>query len=344
MPVTTIRLGGRPDQPLLLLGPAVGTSVQALWSTAARTLAEHFQVVGWDLPGHGSNSRFARRPDGTWPPVSLGSLTKDLEDALDRLLDSGPGAVPAPLHYAGQGLGGLVGLDLALRRPRQVASLTMIGHCLPDPRGDAPALSPMPHSAIGERRPDAVEPMRAAAGRIGAEALDAARRAHTTAVLDDRLSLVRAPVLVVVGDEDPHEAAWAQESLGRAGVVSVHVETLPDVGRVPPAEAPERTAALVRSHALGGVVPQPPASSEGRRDQALDAVTEALIRLAVVAGQRDSTGENGVRLVLESARRAARAGAAADAVAETLGLAWGDRDADGRLATKVRRIIEASRC
>ena len=351
MPVTTIRLGGRPDQPVLLLGPAVGTSVQALWSEAARLLAEHFQVVGWDLPGHGSNSRFARRPDGSFPPVSLSSLTRDLIEALDRLLDTAPGASPTPIHYAGQGLGGLVGLDLALERPRQVASLTLLGRCLPDVRRDAAELSPLPHISVHESRPDAVEALQAAAMRIGSEALEAARHAHGDADLDDRLAQLTTPVLAVVGDGDALDASWIREAFGRAGIESLHIEELPGAGQMPPVEAPEKVAALIHELVLGPVpAPRNPtatattAASGSATSRALDATTEALVRLALTAGQRGSTGENGVRIVLDAARRAARAGAAPDAVAATLRLAWGDRDADGRLAEKVRRMIQASRC
>ena len=55
MTVTAVRRGGRPDLPLLVLGPSLGTSATALWSAAAQHLARDFQVVAWDLPGHGTN-------------------------------------------------------------------------------------------------------------------------------------------------------------------------------------------------------------------------------------------------------------------------------------------------
>jgi pimeloyl-ACP methyl ester carboxylesterase len=39
--------------PLLVLGPSLGTSAASLWSDCAQELADEFDVVGWDLPGHG---------------------------------------------------------------------------------------------------------------------------------------------------------------------------------------------------------------------------------------------------------------------------------------------------
>lgn len=44
---------------VLIVGPSLGTSVEALWSRCAPMLP--FQVVGWDLPGHG-RSRPAAEP------------------------------------------------------------------------------------------------------------------------------------------------------------------------------------------------------------------------------------------------------------------------------------------
>ncbi|HVE29811.1 MAG TPA: 3-oxoadipate enol-lactonase, partial [Mycobacteriales bacterium] len=56
-PVPTLAatpLGGR--GPLLLVGPAIGTSAATLWARCAGELAEHFEVIGWDLPGHGAST------------------------------------------------------------------------------------------------------------------------------------------------------------------------------------------------------------------------------------------------------------------------------------------------
>ena len=53
--LTFTRLGGSPDSPrLLVVGPSLGTSVEALWDRAAGHLDA--EVVGWDLPGHGRSA------------------------------------------------------------------------------------------------------------------------------------------------------------------------------------------------------------------------------------------------------------------------------------------------
>ena len=57
--IATVALGpSRPRRPLLVLGPSLGTSVEGLWGLAAASLAEEFEVVGWeDLVAAGSWSR-----------------------------------------------------------------------------------------------------------------------------------------------------------------------------------------------------------------------------------------------------------------------------------------------
>lgn len=79
-----------PDRPLLVVGPALGTTVEALWGRCARELAGTYAVLGWDLPGHGRSPA----PDGPFAIADLG-------DAVLALADS-------PFAYAGVSIGGAV--------------------------------------------------------------------------------------------------------------------------------------------------------------------------------------------------------------------------------------------
>jgi len=70
-PVPTLAgtpLGGR--GPRLLVGPALGTSAATLWARCAAELADHFEVIGWDLPGHGGSGRRSAPPR---PPCGPGA-------------------------------------------------------------------------------------------------------------------------------------------------------------------------------------------------------------------------------------------------------------------------------
>ena len=56
--ITAVRLTGaanRAELPLLVLGPSIGTSASTLWTECAAGLTDAFDVVAWDLPGHGYN-------------------------------------------------------------------------------------------------------------------------------------------------------------------------------------------------------------------------------------------------------------------------------------------------
>ena len=48
--------GAESSERLLVVGPSLGTSVALLWRDCALTLDEQFEVIGWDLPGHGSGA------------------------------------------------------------------------------------------------------------------------------------------------------------------------------------------------------------------------------------------------------------------------------------------------
>ena len=343
MSVTTVRLGGRPDRPLLLLGAAAGTSVQTLWQEVAADLARDFQVVGWDLPGHGSNTRHAGVHNGGLSTITLRSLTRDLIDAIDRLLDTAPGAPKVPIHYAGHGVSGAVGVLLATERPEQVASLAIVGSCLEASRRALPS-DPV-GLGVPERlattRPNAAESLRAASARIGGGAVGAVRRAHDQVDLREELRQLSVPLLAIHGAQDPRcDAATISALVASTPSAHSRVEVLADVSHLPAVEEPEVIARLLRAHIQGdGADAHEAADNAGGE---LDAVSEALVRLAVLAAQRGSTGHNGARLVLESSRAAARAGASAVAVEQTLRLAWGERDTDGRLSAKISGLLKAA--
>ncbi len=91
------RLAGEPGVgELLVVGPSLGTSVAALWDECAALLGD-FEVIGWDLPGHGRSR-----------PASAPLTIADLASAV-REIPQGRDA-----WYAGISVGGAVGLQLAL--------------------------------------------------------------------------------------------------------------------------------------------------------------------------------------------------------------------------------------
>ena len=54
--LTPSLLHGAAGKPTLVLGPSLGTGSLALWGPAVPYLKEHYQLVAWDLPGHGASA------------------------------------------------------------------------------------------------------------------------------------------------------------------------------------------------------------------------------------------------------------------------------------------------
>ncbi|WP_216656500.1 alpha/beta fold hydrolase [Nocardioides marmotae] len=306
--LTAVRLGGRPDLPLLVLGPALGTSATALWGPCARLLGRDLQVVAWDLPGHGTNRV---DPDAADDPLTVPALAAAVLDLVDTMAQ---GLHRPAFHYAGVSVGGAVGLQLALDAPDRLESLTVLGTTarLGDPDSWAERAA-----TVRERGTEALvemssgrwfapgfverEPDRAAGLlRSLTDADDEAYAAVCGALggfdVRERLGAVTVPLLAVGGSADvpapPEEVRGLAEAVpdGRA------VE-LPDVAHLAPAEAPEEVARLVREHALGPEQDAPGPEAEqlaaavhaARAAGLTAAEVEALVR-AALAGEDPPAG------------------------------------------------------
>jgi 3-oxoadipate enol-lactonase / 4-carboxymuconolactone decarboxylase len=230
----------------LVLGPSLGTSAAACWGAVVDRLGEEFDVVTWELPGHGTDHGPA--PDG---------LT--VADLAARVLDR----VDGPFLYAGDSVGGCVGLQLLLDVPDRVEGAVLL--CTGARIGDA---------AYWAARTDAVD----AGGTDGLVEGSAVRwfgagfvdrepvRAH--ALLDslrdadddcylavcgalaafdvrDRLAEIDRPVVAVAGSEDPVCPPDLMRELAH-GVEHGRLVVLDGVGHQAPAERPDDVADLIR--------------------------------------------------------------------------------------------------
>ncbi|HEX4444006.1 MAG TPA: 4-carboxymuconolactone decarboxylase [Galbitalea sp.] len=93
---------------LIVLGPSLGTTSE-IWDVVAGRLAETYRVLRFDLPGHG------------FSPAATSSFTvSDLATAVLDLVDSVGGG---SFYYAGDSLGGAIGLTLAAEHPDRVLAL-----------------------------------------------------------------------------------------------------------------------------------------------------------------------------------------------------------------------------
>ncbi|XVU22004.1 4-carboxymuconolactone decarboxylase [Actinoplanes sp. CA-054009] len=252
--LTSTVLVDAPDRPLLLVGPSLGTSVQALWGRCARLVKGH-HVVGWDLPGHG-------RGAAAGVAFSVADLARDVLALADELR---PGA---PFRYAGDSVGGAVGLQLLLDAPGRVESAALI--CTGAKIGEAAGWRQRAETVRAEGThavvagslqrwfaPDFPQRQPAVAGALldALRAVDRESYALTCEALAafdvrPRLAEITAPVLAIAGAVDqptPPEGLAQIASEVRDGRLVV----IEDVAHLAPAEQPELVAGLLDEH-FGG--------------------------------------------------------------------------------------------
>jgi len=244
--------GGPRNADLLLLGPSLGTSAAALWAPAAARLATHLRVVGWDLPGHG------RSPAAPFRIPDLAAGVLALADEI---------APQARFHYAGNSIGGTVGLQLLLDAPARLSSATLL--CTGAAIGRAPdwavraaavrasGTGALVDSALqrwfapdfASRAPRQVAAVADALRRTDDESYAQACEALAAFDVTTQLGRITAPVLAIAGSED---IATPAESLGRiaTGVQHGRLVVLDGVAHLAPLEAPMAAANLILNHLL----------------------------------------------------------------------------------------------
>ena len=252
--LATVELAPGPaDSPMLVLGPSLGTSVSTLWGAASQRLGQHFRVLGWDFPGHGSSA-----PAGDF---TVGDLAAAVVSAVDAYADES-----TMFGYAGDSLGGAVGLQLMLDAPERVgwAVLCCTGPRIGEPEGwrdrvaavrsggTALLLDSAPERWFAPGFPDRNPQIaRALLDNLAAcddESYAAACEALAQFDVRNRLSEVAAPLLAVAGAHDATTPALLLRHLA-AGVQQGRLVVLDGVAHLAAAEAPDRVAALIADHA-----------------------------------------------------------------------------------------------
>lgn len=268
--LTGVELGGDRARPLLVLGPSLGTSPRTLWTLVAERLAEDFHLVGWNLPGH----------DGApvAEPFSMAELAAGVLDLVDAVGAERGERVPS-FVYAGDSVGGCVGLQLLLDAPDRVAAAAVMctGAAIGD--GDFWADRAATVRASGtpamvtvaaerwfapgfvERHPERATPLLHVLQNAEAEGYAQACEALGAFDVRDRLPEIQAPVLAVAGSEDvATPPAFAQ--LIADGVQRGRVVVLDGVGHLAPIEAPDEVVELIRGLAAPQASPTSPTQAE----------------------------------------------------------------------------------
>ena len=211
-------LTGQKEAPVVMLSHSLASSM-VMWNPQLKSLESHFQVLRYDMRGHGDSEA----PDGAYTLELLAADAIALLDALD--IDS--------VHFVGLSIGGMIAQGLGLDHGDRLNSLTLCDTSAIMPaeaqpilqeRIDAARENGMADQVDGtlerwftpaylKANPPEVEMIRRQiaatplAGYIGcSEALKGLNYL-------DRLSAIRLPTLIMVGEEDPGTPVAASEAI-----------------------------------------------------------------------------------------------------------------------------------
>jgi len=231
----------------LVLGPSLGTSADACWGACAALLRDELDVVAWELPGHGADRGGA--PDG---------LT--IADLAARVLEQ----VDGPFLYAGDSVGGLVGLQLLLDAPERVTGAVLC--CTGAKIGDdeiwrdrvaqvrASGTASLVTATVGrwfadgflEREPARASALLHALRDADDEGYIAVCGAIAAFDVRGRLAEITTPVVAVAGAEDAVTPTAGLTEIAD-GVQDGRVVVIDGAAHQAPAERPEEVAEIIRA-------------------------------------------------------------------------------------------------
>jgi 3-oxoadipate enol-lactonase len=251
-------LDGPDGAPVLVLANPIGTT-RAIWAAQVPVLREHFQLLRFELRGHGEPGARSAAPPGAYSIAELGI------DVLGLMRDHGVTAAA----YCGISLGGMIGLWLAANAPDRISSLVVC----------CAAITPMPSrqawldraalvrsagmTAISEMVPprwftaDFIARQPAAVSAVmdmllGTDPQGYAGCADAIADLDlaPVLGAIKAPTLVLAGAEDPAAPPW-QGARTALGITGSRLRVIRGTSHLAPYQTPGPITAAILSHLVG---------------------------------------------------------------------------------------------
>ncbi|CAB1065904.1 Beta-ketoadipate enol-lactone hydrolase (EC [Olavius sp. associated proteobacterium Delta 1] len=224
-------LSGQEGAPVVMLSHSLASSMM-MWNPQLESLEAHFNVLRYDMRGHGDSDA----PEGAY---TLALLAEDAVALLDALgIDT--------VHFVGLSIGGMIGQGLALNHADRLKSLTLCDTSAIMPDEAQPILrerialareNGMADQVDGtlerwftpqylNQNPPAVEMIRQQvqatplAGYIGcSEALGGLNYLG-------RLSEIKLPTLIMVGEEDPGTPVAASQAIHER-IAGSHLVILP---------------------------------------------------------------------------------------------------------------------
>jgi 3-oxoadipate enol-lactonase len=243
-------ISGPPGAPTLVLSNSLGASM-AMWDPQLPALSERFRVVRYDQRGHGASPV----PPG---PYTIDDVGGDLLALLDRLDIE-------RAHVCGLSLGGMTGMWLAINAPERVDRLALLctsAKLGPPENWSERAATVRTHgtAAIADAglhrwvtdefiaaHPDRAEWLRRMMLDTPDEGYAACCEVIQHMDLEPRLGEIRAPTLVIAGDQDPATPPEHAERIV-AAVDGARLEVVSPGRHLANVERAEEITALLLDH------------------------------------------------------------------------------------------------
>ncbi len=243
-------VSGRQDAPAVVLSHSLGSSM-AMWNPQMEALESHFRVLRYDMRGHGGSDA----PEGAYTLEQLGEDAVGLLDALRIRV----------VHWVGLSIGGMIGQYLVLNHADRLRSLVLCDTAAAIPE-EAQA---MRQQRIEIAREQGMEPLveqtldrwfTPAFLRLNPPQVELIRRHFLATPVAgyigcseairnlnylERLSEIKTPTLIIVGEEDPGTPVTASEAIHER-IAGSSLVVLPSAAHLSNVEQPEAfTRALI---------------------------------------------------------------------------------------------------
>ena len=236
-------LDGPSGAPVVTLSHSIAADL-TMWDPTVPALTPRYRVLRYDVRGHGGS-------EATAGEYSLEQLAGDAQALLGAL-------GIARTHWVGLSLGGMIGQALALSAPEMLASLVLCDTA----SGMPPEMQPVWNERIAmveaggagaqlddvltrwftpgfvASRPDVVATTLAMIGRTSPRGFAGCAAAIRDLDFTERLSGVRLPTLLVVGEQDEATPPIASQ-LMQALIKDAELEILPGAAHLANVEQPE---------------------------------------------------------------------------------------------------------
>ena len=248
-------LEGLANAPVVTLSHSLATDL-SMWDPQMKALTARYRVLRYDTRGHGATDA----PAGAY---SLGQLADDARAMLKAL-------GVARTHWIGLSMGGMIGQALALASPELFLSLSLCDTSSRIPAemksawadriktAETQGMEPLVEPTIGrwftvpfrERRKDVVDRVATMIRNTPVAGYVGCSRAISALNLTDRLSAIKLPTIVIVGEDDPGTPVAASRVIAE-NIKGARLEIIPSAAHLSNMEQPEAF-----NKALGGFLSQ----------------------------------------------------------------------------------------